>query len=345
MHLLNNKFDNIYVLYINDFELNRIKPKLLDKSIEVEYFKGVIGKDDRANYVSYLKNLKKGESQLNHGSFGHIRSFINIMKDAIKNNYNNILIMEPDIYFCKYFEQKCNRYLDMDYKLLYLGASQNKYYSETTWEHIENTQNDLLKKGYYNCYKTLGTFCLGIDKSIFQEVLDELCKYKSPTDVTLLTIQSKYANQCIVTYPNIISCDLAQSNTSISRNMIESAHQLRWNLDYEYNDIITVNTQINQWYLLTIDINSFLPDYKIIITDYPEINAKNANILGNNILGICILSRKDHISVTFQNVFINNHNIKAMAINFVKVNPVVKRVLRHKKNQFHTYYISNLFKK
>ena len=107
MHYLNTYFDNIYLLYIDDNELNNIKPKLEKKGIIVEYFKGFNGHLEKEKYDLYLNNFNNNPvyemKPLNCGSFGHIMSFINILKDARENNYVKILILEPDIYFCEQF--------------------------------------------------------------------------------------------------------------------------------------------------------------------------------------------------------------------------------------------------
>ena len=241
IHFLNEYYDNIYILYINDKELNRIKSKLELLGIMAEYFEGVNGYTDTINYSNYLHNYKNKELKpLNCGSYGHTMSFSKIISDAKNKRFTKRLVLEPDIYFCEDFDTLCSYYLQKDYvrnaKLVYFGASQNKFYTEETWNFIDKHYDMQMFDGYYYAHYTLGTFAISIDHSIYDECLQILELKEVPTDVALLKIHSIYPKKCIVIYPNIICCDVSDSKTSNKKNQIDSIKKLRWDRDYQFID-------------------------------------------------------------------------------------------------------------
>src|SRR5690606_11635547 len=119
--LMNKLFDNIYILYITEYELEKIKYKINKKNIKVEYFLGIDGNELYHEFInqSHIKTI---------GAYGHIHSFINIIKDAIQKKYKKILILESDIYFSSSFNNDIESIKKFKYKLLYLGASQHRWY-------------------------------------------------------------------------------------------------------------------------------------------------------------------------------------------------------------------------
>jgi len=133
-HILNEHFDNIYVLHINQRELDKIQPKINKKKINVQYFKGYNGHAKKLEFDHYLrihrprKRRNPAIKLLTPGAFGHIKSMINILSDAIKKKYKKILIFEYDIYFCEDFEERYKKYINKTYKILYLGAYQHNFF-------------------------------------------------------------------------------------------------------------------------------------------------------------------------------------------------------------------------
>lgn len=314
MNILNEHFDNIYVLYVNvpkkineDIEkvntkmrrwvddqksisaditppeLRNIRPKIETRDIQVQYFEGINGKDYDSGYDVYNENYKKySPTPLSPGSYGHLLSFRKIIRDAMMKKYKKILILESDIYFCENFFDNVAKYLELDYKLLYLGASQNMFYTEPTWEYIEERNPDMDNNGYYQAYKTLGTFAIAIDSSIFGECEEQFQKLECPTDVCLTKIQDKYRSQCYVTYPNLICCNIVKSSTSHVRNrrvQLEFMENNRWLREYDFNDIFLLRGIEGKEYDLVLEINSYIknddvPDYKVKINGKEMTNMK-----------------------------------------------------------------------
>jgi GR25 family glycosyltransferase involved in LPS biosynthesis len=303
--ILNKYFDNIYIPYINNNELLNIKWKLEELSIKVTFFKGYDGSlfKEYNTFIKKQQEKKQKDSSiinLTRGQYGHITTFINIFKDAIKNNFNKILILEPDVYFSKNIQNIWKQYCELNYKILYLGASQNYYYKEQTWENINPVGN------YYNAYKTLGTFAIAFDSSIFNNVLDTISKYNVPTDIALFELQNKY-NNIYVCYPNIICCNVVCSTTSglRSNKIIQTDRiiQCKWTLDYDFKERIILCNNNNKKIKITLYINSILPNNEIIV------NCNHNIEINYNYYVVYITPNNNTVIIMLYNIFIDSYNI------------------------------------
>ena len=84
LSFINNLFDNIYVLYINNDELFNITNKLQDYNLKCTFFKGINGYDDTEdkNYNIFLQRQivkKKNDKKiiiLSKGQYGHIKKVV-----------------------------------------------------------------------------------------------------------------------------------------------------------------------------------------------------------------------------------------------------------------------------
>ena len=222
----NNCFDNIYGLYINDKEHSRLDRINENYNLNIQLIKGVNGKEElKEEYTNYSdltlhtewekRNEKK---RLTIGAMGHLKSFIKIIEDAIKNDYQKILILEADVYFNKDIFEKFIAVKIHDFKILYLGAGK--------WNHNINRFD-----GYYKPNETTGTFAIAFDCSVFQECLDLWKQQINPTDVCLWELQEKYNDEIFVLDPNLIICDLSHSNTQFTKNRPDLYKKFDWNLD------------------------------------------------------------------------------------------------------------------
>jgi GR25 family glycosyltransferase involved in LPS biosynthesis len=322
-HVLNKYFDNIYILYISDFELTRIKHKLSQFKIplSVEYFKGVNGKETLSKTFKEYYDINSAKKTSNYitkiGAFGHLHSTINIINDAIKKNYNKILLLEPDIYFSATFDDDVEQYLSMDYKLLYLGASQHK------WDFYNGNDKLLSESKLYYANVTYGTFAIGIDCSIFNEYLENLRRLESPSDVCLVPIQEKYKTGCIVTFPNLISCDITKSTTAPRKKLqFDLISKFRWNSNYIINDKLTYRVLPDVIYKVIIEINHFEKNRQLLFKisdDFSDITPtiiipnkyileKKNKIFDGNINTI-IDTYVIFIYTSSSNIYINTENI------------------------------------
>jgi len=241
-------FNHIYVLNLSKRPnrlyntLNRLK---LQNIYSIEHFIAVDGglpeiellhqyylnqpiiKDRIKNNIGYIRSS---------GSFAILLSMKNMILDAIRHKYKNILVLQDDILFIKNFEKIINidRYkkrIGTNWKLLYVGAN-----DKNSTKNIKNVIDHLY---YLADGKVDGAFAIGIDESIYQEIIDILDTFILPFDSgPLREIQLRYPKECYVLYPNLIIADVTSSDCRGYRNQHTLSTILNWNMSnycLEYN--------------------------------------------------------------------------------------------------------------
>jgi GR25 family glycosyltransferase involved in LPS biosynthesis len=168
-----------------------------------------------------LRSCNPNNDIVNRGQWGCIYSHINIIKHAIKKNYNSILILEDDIILTYNFEEKIKELdnfckIHNNWGIIYLGASQHN------WDNIKINPN------FYYANNTTSSFAYIIHNSFYKIILDQLLKMRKPVDNYLVDIQKKYYKQIYVIYPNIIICNLEESNIGKKRNNEEFYKKFKW---------------------------------------------------------------------------------------------------------------------
>ncbi len=275
MQKFNSRFNQIYVLYINNHELERAKSTLERLNINAKYFKGINGRNHVFDYRQYkAEYIKNGiddpdKKFLTIGAYGHVSSFIKIMEDILEHQYKKVLILEPDVYFAKDFAARLDLTANLEYKIMYYGAFQHIFFDQETWSEIERTDKNMMNTcGYYYANKTLGTFAVALDLSIVEEYLNMLRTYDLTSDVQLTLLQNKYRTQCQVMYPNLICCDLTKSGTSVDRKHTEWLERLRWNLiEYDFVDERTFYVEPNVAYEMMLYVSSYLEPWSVEVYD------------------------------------------------------------------------------
>jgi GR25 family glycosyltransferase involved in LPS biosynthesis len=228
---INKIVDKIYVINM-DKDINRMK--ILDKKMKklgLEY-KRIPGVDGKKKYSKY-----KNKTKLRPGQLGCLLSHINVIKDAIKNNYNNILVLEDDIVFHKNFHmefvKKYKKLIKREKKfdLIYLGCSQSMG-GNGKWN------NTLMEDEYYINYETDGTFGMLINKNIFLKIIEVNKNMEIPIDTSLsknILATKKY--KCFTLYPHLITSNVDElSNTdNRMRNLREylTSNKLKYE-DYDF---------------------------------------------------------------------------------------------------------------
>lgn len=168
-----------------------------------------------------LRSCNPFNDIVNKGQWGCLYSHINILKNAIKHNYKSILVLEDDIILTSNIQEKIHNLHDFvkiqeKWNIIYLGASQHH------WNNIKLEQN------YYNANDTTGTFACMINNNFYKIFLAELLNMKKPVDNYLVDIQNKYYGSIYVIYPNIIICNLEESNIGKKRNNKEFREKFKW---------------------------------------------------------------------------------------------------------------------
>jgi len=230
--LLNHFYDKIYVINLEkDKEKRRNILEQFNKyNIIFQFHKGIDGTNIKD---SKLKNKK---------AYSYILKMINIFTDAKNNNYKNTLICDDDCLFIKDFENEINILKQInfnDFFIIKIGNTQH------VWNNID-IKLAKENKYYYVPEYTDGSFAVGYNYKIFDDIINESNKFKTTFDSgTLREIYKKYPKKCISLYPNLIIADVSKSSISSDRNLIDIATKLKWNLNnYIYSKYLTIKVTI-----------------------------------------------------------------------------------------------------
>jgi glycosyl transferase family 25 len=202
---MNSFIDNVYVINM-DKDINRLD-KVTEEcnkfNIKFQRFPGVnpntLSEEEKNKYIT-----KFCQNFCTNGMIGCGLSHIKIYEDVINNNYNNVLILEDDIYFEDDFHYILNNALDElpnDYDILYIGSfglsSKDTYYDYNNFLKIVSN-----KKTETNSYKTiycpefpLGTHAMIISNKGCKKLLEIINKINYHID-----FQISLNNQDLNTY-------------------------------------------------------------------------------------------------------------------------------------------------
>lgn len=216
---LNTYFDKIYLINLDrDVEkLEKTSEKLKRYNIKYERFPAIDGSVliHSLNYENH--NI---ENQYKANILACRLSHLEIIKQAKKNKYKKILILEDDIKFCENFEIYLQHLRNIDdWKLLYLGASQH------LWKDIKYIDN------FYYCGYTVGAFAYGIDSSLYDIILEYSERHiNMPIDNICTFIQKEFYGLCYVAYPNLIIANVEESSLRPARDQELHSHTVRWDM-------------------------------------------------------------------------------------------------------------------
>jgi GR25 family glycosyltransferase involved in LPS biosynthesis len=181
MSTLNDFFSKIYCINL-DRRTDRYAECLIEfkkMNIEVERFSGVDGK---AINVGVGWNIGRTV-----GAHGLLLTHIKIIEEAIKNEYNNILILEDDVKFIDNFYEKFDNKiteLPNDWDLLYLGGI--NYFGWGNFKMVTGDKNlipnnENFKTLDYEICKTYWTQCahaLAINSKFYEILLKAIMEDK-----------------------------------------------------------------------------------------------------------------------------------------------------------------------
>jgi GR25 family glycosyltransferase involved in LPS biosynthesis len=160
---LNNFFDHIYCINLDERK---------------DRWKSAIEQFEKNNIaverISGIKNKFNINKTISDAEMGIVLTHKLIYLDAIKNNYNNILILEDDCIFRDTFVEDFNKTikeLPNDWDLFYLGGL---YWWSLPKEYSENISL---------ANKILGAHALGVKSTVFETLLN-LTNFSEAVDVT-----------------------------------------------------------------------------------------------------------------------------------------------------------------
>ncbi len=222
---INKYFDKIYCLNL-DRRTDRwikVSEEFKKFNIEVERFSAIDGND--LEFQEPVEDIQKLSSKgliENKYALACLKSHREIIKDAKLNGYRRVLIFEDDIIFSEDFSKKIRKISNLDWNLIYLGASQ------FNWSNIEYQSNFYLSK------KTLGTFAYCVDCRIFENLLSTLEQEINSIDNSLSIIQEEKYGKCFTFYPNLVISMVDDSDIRGNLVFDEYSTKVKWNKIPDY---------------------------------------------------------------------------------------------------------------
>jgi len=310
MSTLNVIFDEIFVINLEKdiYKRNNIIDKFKKLNISFKFFNAVNGYENKEIIKAFndYKNKpfdwegshkyeqeRKKKMIPSLGAYGYLQTWINILYLAKEKSYKKIMVFDDDVIFDNDFEIKVNKFFSKieNFKIISLGVSQH------IWKNI------VINDNYYHPIEfTDGSFAIGIDETLYDELLDDCLKYNISFDSgPVRSIYIKYKEECYISYPNIVIADLSSSDISTSRNMIEYSNKFKWyleNFDYIANSNILVSiilTNYNSESLIKDSIESILNQtYKtielIIVDDGSTDRSLDTIILYKELFNVRVVS-------------------------------------------------------
>ena len=175
--------------------------KLFNSFLLKEIISCLNDKIDPIIYKNYSTHLSHDKNKYIIGATGCKFSHRDIIKDAEKNKYESILILEDDIEFTDNFLSGLNYFIkktsSLDWDMLYLGGRNtlieiNKMCIPTEFSHI------------YKCNKIKCTHAYIIKRKLFSKILKDLETYDQEIDNYYFnSIQPNYNTYII--YPTIVN--------------------------------------------------------------------------------------------------------------------------------------------
>jgi GR25 family glycosyltransferase involved in LPS biosynthesis len=183
--LLKEYFDHIYCINL-DRRPDKWKNCLLEfekHDIVVERITAIDG-----NPNNEIKNEIKEPYVYKPGIIGCALSHLKIVKDALENNYKNILILEDDIVFEEEVNYKFSEYINkipLDWQLLYFGGNH-------LGEHFTEINDNVFK-----ITNTYTTHCIGMKNEFFKKFIARVeLSIDYPIDVIYAELQKSNSAYC-----------------------------------------------------------------------------------------------------------------------------------------------------
>lgn len=226
---LSDYFDQVYVINLDCEPDKMVRMKKIMRRLDTHYKRitAINGHSTRAQiYWRQLK--KKGKPrdpnwpEVTVPGMACTLSHMSAIKHAMESRKQRVLIFEDDIMLHRDFEyhlQKMDRL--PEWKLLYLGATDYGYHDAKSVD------------GFYHPFQVFGRFAYGVDRSIFQELLDVWTATTNTGDSMLASvIQPRYSEQCFVFDPNIVVANVEQSTIRGRRDQLEQAAKVGWKMSW-----------------------------------------------------------------------------------------------------------------
>lgn len=210
-----NYLDNIYIINLEYQHIKKRKCILQLKKYNVTnytFFSAINTCNNSYIYDKMYENIIKNmapefiKNNFTKGALGCILSHIECLKDAKKNGYKSILVLEDDFIMINNFDEKMSNFMinvDDNWDFLYLGKKQGKD-NDIIDININIHNNEKFNKiqecndFYYKPnYKTWATHALLIKDTMFDDIINFEKNIIAPIDLMLMTLYDKYNFYCV----------------------------------------------------------------------------------------------------------------------------------------------------
>ena len=201
-YFINNYVDHIYVI---NLETNILRKNYMTRLMEKYHINVEMITVPILNEYQYERIRNQSISL---GEAGCYLSHMYCLNDAIKNNYNRIIIFEDDIILHKNFHNLFENILqNNEYDILMLGAN-DFHFSKTNCKSISN---NLYKPDSKTTF-LLGTHAIMYSKNGINEMFSLRLSKPTFMDNNLISLLTIFKNTFYIVYPNLVVSDLSTSN-------------------------------------------------------------------------------------------------------------------------------------
>jgi GR25 family glycosyltransferase involved in LPS biosynthesis len=179
--------------------------KLTEANITKYYFLEAYDGQNNQIIESFNKiKQKKNIPIVSSGHFACLLSHIKAIKLAIKYNYEHIMILEDDVFFCDNFINKLNDLMVPEFDIMYLGGitSKKKFFSPH-W-------------AFSNGNKIMGAYGYILNKKMFNDIISGLEKLEQYVDIYYIKSIQPFHKTLILN--DYIKTDLTSTDTSHKSN-------------------------------------------------------------------------------------------------------------------------------
>ena len=183
-----------------------------------------------APHVS-VQHVEQWKTRLTAGVFGYLLSQAAVLKDAARNGYRRILVLDDDVFFTSDANVRLREvagHLPPDWKTLLLGASE--YADRASQEFVQARVPGCTDLYHPIPGKTCGSFAVAYDQSIYDEVLGAIADAEAPYDnFALGSTYVRHPKHCFVVDPAVCVPDVSESNIREgSREQQAHGQRMRW---------------------------------------------------------------------------------------------------------------------
>jgi GR25 family glycosyltransferase involved in LPS biosynthesis len=216
----------LYQKNLNEKFMNKF---IFDEKLYLKKNPDLVGLNNKSKcWIHWIKEGRNSNRKLYDktnilldSQLGNLIAHMNVIKDAKFENYNNILILEDDVYIHSKFNElhlELINKINKNYNLLFYGGIQKK------WSEI-NIENN-----FYRANNTYGAFAYAIKSNIYEILLERMNYLVDPMDKLLVNLQN-ILKSCYVSYPNIFITDLENGKIHRKRDMEKYSKHFKWELD------------------------------------------------------------------------------------------------------------------